>query len=282
VGTLLIEVPMISYPLPVGACQTRILEAGEGDRHILFIHGLGARADRWAATAERFAAAGYHSLVLDLPGHGFASKGGAFDYSVPAFAKFCCGVLDELGLKRVALVGTSLGAHIAATICTQHPERVVGLSMVGAVGLAPVSEATRAAIRENIGRTSVDAIRGKLSFVMANPSLITDAWVREEWRINTSAGAAESFSRLGDYFFNCINQDAVAEELCALTGQIPMQLLWGALDNAVPVSVGEEASRLLGGIPLGLVPAAGHAPYVEKPIEFDALLRPFLDGLAWQ
>jgi pimeloyl-ACP methyl ester carboxylesterase len=63
----------IAYPLEVGGAVTRIIEAGQGPV-ILFIHGLGARADRWTAMVEMLADAGYRAITFDLPGHGFASK----------------------------------------------------------------------------------------------------------------------------------------------------------------------------------------------------------------
>jgi 2-hydroxy-6-oxonona-2,4-dienedioate hydrolase len=272
---------MISYPFAAGGLQTRILEAGEGSRSVLFIHGLGARADRWAGTLERHAARGYHCFALDLPGHGFAVKGGGLDYSVPGFARFVWAAVDALGIGELALVGTSLGGHIAASMTVRDPGRVRGLSMVGAVGLAPVSDVSRAAIRDNVGRTSLDAIRSKLAFVLADPAQISESWITEEWRINTSAGAAEAFAALGDYFFNRINDDAVVDALRPLRARLPMQLIWGALDRAVPLEVGAMASKLLDGLPLEQVPVAGHAPYFEQPEAFDACLDPFLAKLNW-
>src|SRR6185503_9046586 len=106
--------PMIQYPLAAAGTMTRVLEAGAGDDVVLFVHGLGARADRWRGTIERVAAAGFRCIAFDLPGHGFAGKGGDFPYGVPAFGRFLSAVLDALGLDRVFIVGTSLGGHVGA------------------------------------------------------------------------------------------------------------------------------------------------------------------------
>jgi pimeloyl-ACP methyl ester carboxylesterase len=86
---------------------------------------------------------------------------------------------------------------------------------------------------------------------------------------------------LGDYFFNRINDDAVVDALRPLRARLPMQLIWGALDRAVPLEVGAMASKLLDGLPLEQVPAAGHAPYFEQPEAFDACLDPFLAKVNW-
>lgn len=272
---------MISYPIDANGITTRVLEAGVGQRNLLFIHGFGARADRWSQTVERYATRGYHCHAFDLPGHGYASKGTGPEYSVPAFARLTVALMDQLGLQDAAIVGTSLGGHIGAQVCIDQPARIRGLAMVGAVGIAPVSDESRQAIRDSVAKTSREAIDAKLRFVLANAALVSDAWVEEEWRINNSAGAAESFSALGQYFYDHINRDAVVERLRPLMSSIPMQLFWGALDKAVPVEVGKAAAQLLGGLPLHLIAGAGHAPYFEAPEAFDAQVLPFLDGLNW-
>ena len=99
----------LSYPLGAAGVTTRVIEAGEGDRPVVFLHGVGARADRWQRTLPAFAKAGFHCYAIDFPGHGFATKGHGPDYGTPGFAHFVAGVLDALGLEHPALVGTSLG-----------------------------------------------------------------------------------------------------------------------------------------------------------------------------
>ena len=52
----------IAYPLAVGNGHTRVIEAGKGPA-ILFLHGLGARADRWTGTVERFGRLGFRAIA---------------------------------------------------------------------------------------------------------------------------------------------------------------------------------------------------------------------------
>lgn len=272
---------MISYPIDFEGISTRVLEAGVGNNNLLFIHGLGARADRWRQTIEHYATRGFHCYAFDLPGHGFATKGIGPDYSIAGFARLTTGLMYRLGLDDAAIVGTSLGGHIGAQVCIDQPTRIRGLALVGAVGIAPVSDETRQAIRDSISRTTREAIGAKLRFVLAKPDLVTEAWIQEEWRINTSAGAAASFEALGKYFYEHINRDAIVDQLLPLTCIIPMQLFWGELDRAVPIEVGQRAAHLLGGIPIHGIAGAGHAPYFEAPAAFDAKVLPFLESLDW-
>jgi pimeloyl-ACP methyl ester carboxylesterase len=270
---------MISYPLGAGRVVTRILEAGTGARSVLFIHGLGARADRWRVTVEAFAAAGYHAYALDLPGHGFATKGSAFPYGVPGFVDFVRDVLGELRLVRPIVVGTSLGAHIGAYLACQQPSRVQALVLVGALGIVPIGREAGEAIRRNVRETGRDRIEAKLRFVFAEHSLVTEALVEEEYRINNSPGAAESFQRLGDYIAEEIDRDGVGPHLAALAATLPILLVWGELDKAVPMAVARDAAALLGRPDLVTIPGAGHAPYLERPDAFNGHVLSFLKTL---
>jgi len=273
---------MIAYPFAVGGWHTRILEAGTGQRALVLIHGLGARADRWRENLEPLARAGYHCYALDLPGHGFADKGAGFAYGVPAFAGFVRTLMTALGVGEAGLVGTSLGGHIAAWLAADHPQVVRALVLVGATGLAPLGEAERQAIAQNVRDTSRVGTERKLRFVLANHALLTPGWVEEEWRINTSPGADEAFDRLARYFTDPdgIVGHGVGERLAALGGRIPTLLVWGKGDTVVPLAIGEAAAARLPGARLQTLEPAGHMPYVERAEEFNRIVLEFLDR-AW-
>lgn len=267
---------MIDYPFGAGQTLTRVIEAGSGTDHVVFLHGLGARADRWRPTVEAAAAEGFHCYAIDLPGHGFAAKDDGFPYGVPGYVAFLRDFLDAMSIEKAFLVGTSLGGHVAAYLACETPERVRALVMVGAVGLIPIGAEAGDLIRRNIRETGRDKIMDKFKFVFCDHALITPALIEEEYRINNSPGAKEGFVRLGDYIAEEIDQDNVGERLAGLVGSIPMLLVWGGEDKAVPVSVGEQAKALLGSPDLVVIPECGHAPYLEKPAEFNRSVFQFL------
>jgi pimeloyl-ACP methyl ester carboxylesterase len=271
---------ILQFPVGVGSVITRILECGNGEDHVVFVHGLGARADRWRVTLPAFATAGYHGFALDLPGHGLATKGAAIPSSVPGFADFLTQVLDELGIKRAFFVGTSLGAHIAATVACSARDRVRGLTLIGALGIVPLGAEAADAIRRNVQQTSRDAIAGKLAFVLADPRTVSPTMIEEEWRINNSPGARESFAKLGDYIAENIDRDGVGERLRARAADLPMLLVWGAKDKAVSPQIGERARDVLRGVELVMIDDAGHVPYLEQPDAFNKAVLARFD--AWR
>ena len=267
----------IEYPLGVSGLLTRVIEAGHGDRPVLFIHGLGARADRWRRNLEVFAQSGYRAIAIDLPGHGFASKTGDFDYGVPGLAQFVRDAMDALELQSAAFVGTSLGGHVSAYVACGSPNRVTALVLVGALGLVPIGAEAGALIRDSVRATGRTDIENKLKFVICDHATITPEWIEEEWRINNSPGAAQAFARLGDYIAEGVDAHNVGTRLAAVAEGIPMLLVWGAEDRAVPLSIGRQGRALLGDTRLCVVEGAGHLPYFEQARTFNREVLSFLD-----
>ncbi len=271
------DAAVITYPLALGEQHTRVLEQGAGPRTIVLVHGLGARADRWRRNIGPLADAGYRCVALDLPGHGFASKGGEFDFSVLACARFVTDFMNELDIGRAVLVGTSLGGYIAAHIACAAPERVEAMALVGAVGIVPMGIEARETLGARFAGVSRDGIERKLRTVMFDDATeVTPEFVDEEWRINNGPGAHAAFARIAKYIADGIDDDVVAERLAALPARPPIAVIWGRDDLAIPLAVGHAARDVLQPDVYAEIPDAGHAPYFERSEAFNALLLDFL------
>ena len=267
---------MIQYPAAVNGVLTRVLAAGSGDDHLVLVHGVGARCDRWSRNVDVLAAAGWNVHGFDLPGHGLAQKGEGPDYTVPGYARFVEGFLDLIGAETAVLVGTSLGGHTVATLTCDRPERVRALVLVGSIGLIPWGAERRAATRGRLRDAARESIENKLRLLVYDQHLVTDEWLREETLINNSPGAAESFRQISDYVADRIDDDVVGPRLASLEGRPPVLLIWGEEERAVPLETGEAAHQLIGGSELAVIGSASHAPYFERAEEFNRVLLEFL------
>lgn len=279
---------MISYPMAVGPVMTRVLEAGEGDRVIVFVHGTGGRADRWSRNLDAFAKAGFHAYAFDLPGHGFASKGAGVDCSVPAYRAVLGAFLDAVGAQKAVIVGTSLGGHVVASYACENPSRVEAVVLVGSMGLVPIGDEARARIQAGAANQSRDGIVGKLKRVIFNPTLVTEDMIEEEWRINNSAGAVVSFAALGRYIVADLDAEVVGEQLAQ--APFPVLLVWGREDKTVAPEVGRKVKSLVQRSDLVELDAAAHTAYYERADEFNDIVAAYLeqprrhhqaDGVHW-
>lgn len=88
---------------------------------VLLLHGASFSAQTWIDldTLDVLADAGHHAIALDLPGFG-RSTGPSPDDP----AAFLDGLLDELGLDRVAIVSPSMSGGYAFPFLIEHPDRV--------------------------------------------------------------------------------------------------------------------------------------------------------------
>ncbi|MDH2052010.1 alpha/beta fold hydrolase [Achromobacter marplatensis] len=271
---------MISYPINAGTTRTRVLESGTSGPVVLFVHGTGGRADRWVRNLDALAQAGYHAFAVDLPGHGFAAKGQGVACSVPAYAAFLHDVLQAIDVQRAVIVGTSLGGHAVSAFACAHPDKVDGIVLVGSMGLVPIGDEARGRIRAGANNQTRDGIATKMQRVIFDSALVTPAMLEEEFRVNNSPGAAESFATLGDYIAQDLDQDVVGAKLNA--HDWPVLLIWGEEDKVVPPAIGIAARDLLPRSRLALLARAAHTGYYERPDDFNAILIGFLEGKTGQ
>lgn len=96
-------------------------EQGEGDP-LLLIMGITARGEAWEAHAELWSES-FRCIKPDNRGVGLTDKP-AGDYSSEMMADDYAGLLDELGIESVHVVGCSMGSIIAQQLCLRHPDKV--------------------------------------------------------------------------------------------------------------------------------------------------------------
>ena len=75
---------------------------------VILLHGGGQTRHAWGDTGKKLAEAGYHSVALDLRGHGDSEWHADGDYSIRAYKDDLASVINEIG-KPARLVGASLG-----------------------------------------------------------------------------------------------------------------------------------------------------------------------------
>ncbi len=103
---------------------------------ILCVHGLTANCRCWDGIASSLSPE-HRVLALDLRGRGFSDKPSS-GYSIDHHGRDIRALLDDLGIKRIALIGHSLGAYISLSYAAKHPEQVDRLILIdGGAKLSP-------------------------------------------------------------------------------------------------------------------------------------------------
>ena len=112
---------------------------GKGN-DILCIHGLTANCRCWDGIASSLSPQ-HRVWATDLRGRGYSDKPSS-GYSIDHHCRDIQALLTQLGLKRVALMGHSLGAYISLAYAAKHPEQVSRLILIdGGAKLSPEQSA---------------------------------------------------------------------------------------------------------------------------------------------
>ena len=124
------------FPLAQPAGNTAVVNAadgvpihyavqGKGDPALVFIHCWACDRNLWENQVAEFSKK-YRVVTIDLPGHGQSGQGRT-NWSIESYGDDVKTVVTKLGLKRVVLIGSSMGAPIALEATRRIPDRVVAI-----------------------------------------------------------------------------------------------------------------------------------------------------------
>jgi len=98
---------------------------GKGDTTLVFVHCWGCDRSYWDNQVAEFSK-NYRVVTIDLPGHGQSGQGRK-SWSIPSYGEDVKTVVTKLDLKRVVLIGSSMGGPISLEAARAMPERVVAV-----------------------------------------------------------------------------------------------------------------------------------------------------------
>ena len=101
--------------------------AGQGPPVVL-LHGLSATRRNVVQGSRALLRRGYRLIAYDARGHGASSP--APSYTYPDLIEDLEAVLADLGIDRVALVGSSMGAATGMAFAMRHPDRAAAVVQV--------------------------------------------------------------------------------------------------------------------------------------------------------
>lgn len=232
---------------------------------VLFIHGFGGDLGNWLFNLDAIAEVA-PVIALDLPGHGQSDPllPGA---TLSSLAGFVASFLDAIDVPRVHAVGHSMGGAIATRLALEQPTRVASLTLVNSAGLGP--EINAAYIEGFVAAASRRELKPVVEQLFADPSLVTRQLVDELLKYKRLDGVPELLGTLGRTLFGGGRQ--AEQPALELEGSgIPITVVWGEADRIIPARHADNAPP---GAKVSVLPGAGHMAMMEKPSDFNSLLR---------
>lgn len=240
----------------------KYIEEGEGEV-LLLLHGLMGALSNWTDVVQEFKKE-YKVIIPLLPLYDLP----LLTTGVKTLAKFVHKFVKYKKLKNITVLGNSLGGHVGLIYTLNHQEDVKALVLTGSSGLYENAFGGSFPRRE-----SYDFIKEKVEFTFYDPATATKELVDEVYQIvNDRIKVIKILAMAKSAIRHNMSKDIYKIK-------VPVCLIWGKDDKITPPEVAVEFNQLLPDSELNWVDLCGHAPMMERPVEFNAHLKRFLDRI---
>lgn len=257
--------------LKVGDIKIHYLEAGTGDRNLIFIPGWTMPAEVWQEQISYFSARGFHVFALDPRSQGQSTKtdvGNTLHQQAADLHAF----LQSLKIEHSSLVGWSIAVAVLLDYIAS-PEALRPDNIVFVDGGPAVLKAD-----DYPGMMTVTQVRTLLLDFQEDRSKATDSFVRSMFKqshpqilykeladasIKTPIGAALS------YFLDLFTGD---RRLALARMPVPSLIVTTSENRRL----GEYMQSKMPRSKLEVIEGAGHAIFLDKPQAFNQVLESFL------
>ncbi len=235
------------------------LEAGSGETVVL-LHGIGSGAESWRPLMERLADR-FHVLAWNAPGYGASPELVEDVPDASAYATVLHQWLQTLE-RPVHLVGHSLGALMAGRLAVEHPEELRTVTLMSpASGHAEDPEPVRL---QKLQRRlqDLEALGPEGLATKRGPNLLGPS-ARPEWGQEVVRIMAQVHPRGYTQASHLLSHGHLMADLQQLPETLPVQFLVGAEDRVTPPPSVQTLASFRPGVPLTVIPQAGHVIYLE-------------------
>jgi sigma-B regulation protein RsbQ len=246
---------------------------GQGDTALVFLHGWCGDREYWKHQVEVFAA-DYRVVAIDQAGHGESGKGRKA-WTADGLAGDVEVVVKALGLKRVILVGHSMGGPVALLAAKRMPGTVV--AVMGVDTLENVELKLPEKVRKSILDDEKKDFKGTVRVMIAGflPEK-ADAELKK-W-IQTKAEGQDTKMALA------LMRDLFGLDTRKLLkeAKVPVRCINSAGGYKLFTPTAVEANKKYADFGAVTIDGVGHHPMLEKPDEFNRKLRVVLKEFATQ
>lgn len=228
---------------------------------LLLLHGLFGALSNWHDVVDHFQT-DYRVIIPLLPIYDMPLT----QAGVPGLVKYVEGFVSTIGLTEPCTVlGNSLGGHVGLEYTLRNPTRVSRLVLTGSSGL----------FEDGMGgsfpkRGNYSYVQEKVAYTFYDPAVATKELVDEVFTVTNSNAKCLRIIAIA----RSAQRHNLGKELGAI--KVPTLLVWGLNDTITPPVVAHEFNNLIRNSELRFLDHCCHAPMMERPHEFNVLLRQFL------
>ncbi|QNN81793.1 alpha/beta hydrolase [Brachybacterium sp. Z12] len=279
------DVPVNSRLFGLKDVQVHVDDHGGSGRPVVLIHGWPLSGESWIEQIGALREAGYRVLTYDRRGFGRSDKPkSGYDYDT--LADDLAGVLDQLDLTDVTLVGFSMGGGEVARYIARHGEARLR-SVVFAAAITPMMMNAPGNPDGPLEKSKAAAMTAQLT---ADQDAFYDQFIRQFFSPNAEGDLLVTETQRHDAIRQCQQADKLAaleamqsfgitdfrDDLSRI--DVPTLVLHGSADGIVPFEgSGDRTHREVSHSELTIVDGAPHGLNVSHAQDFNRALIEFLD-----
>jgi len=240
---------------------------------LLFVHGFPLNHEIWAPQLQALAVK-RRMIAPDLRGHG-NTEAPIGPHTMEQMADDLKALIDTRRCGPVMMIGHSMGGYIALVFARRHPHLLAGLGLIctRAGADTPEGKVNRENLAQRVERAGSVAVVEAMFPKMLAPSTYTEQpalgdSIRRMMLATPVTGIAGALRGMA--------MRADSSDLLP-TIKAPTLIITGADDQLIPPKESETMAKQIPRAIIHIIPGAGHLPSVEKPGEFNRVLREFLN-----
>ncbi|MAZ89646.1 MAG: alpha/beta hydrolase [Cellvibrionaceae bacterium] len=256
----------------------------DSDQVLLCMHGLSRNSADFEPLCSLLSDH-YRMIVVDQRGRGLSQwDENPERYQLPTYVADMWSLLDQLGLDKVTLIGTSMGGLMGMVMAAEKPDRIQGL-VINDVG-PEVAPQGLARIMSYVGKAKPirnwgDAIEQTQAInQVCFPSFTQQQWQAMAERLYREDSEGVPVPSYDPKISQPIASDeaaAVPPDLWPLFEQlrVPMLAIRGQLSDLLSAECFARMQEVQPATALAVVEGVGHAPVLDEP-QAIAAIRGFL------
>lgn len=237
------------------------VDEGQG-QVLMMLHGLFGALSNWEAVVAR-CAPNYRVLIPMLPIYSMPIK----EAGLEGLRTFVENFVDSMKLENMIIMGNSLGGHVALLYTLKNESKVSSLILTGSSGLFE-----NAMGGSYPRRGSYDYIKDRVEYTFYNPVVASEELVSEVFETTRSIPKCMRIVAIA----KSAQRNNLASELYQI--KVPTLLVWGLNDTITPAMVAHDFNRLIRNSTLKFIDHCCHAPMMEHPDKFNAIVEDFLEN----
>jgi len=234
---------------------------------LFFIHGSGGNHSIWSRQYGRLHKK-YNIIAVNLPGHGHSGGGG--EKSILKYSEWIKKLLDAMSLKKLILVGHSLGSAITLQFAIRYPEDIAGIVCIGGGMKMPVNS-----FFLDFLQTNPPEIPAEIIALICKYSLAKENRTKYSDPLGKSIALSSVDIMYGD-LLACNELDLTRD---AGKIKVPALIICGSEDKMTPPDLSRQLAAAIATAKLEIIEGAGHMVMLEKPSEFNDYLDKFAESI---